>query len=524
MITKKNYFDHIKRIGFENLPEEIKKAHLVIMTKTSHGKDWSIYDREKEMKNMIELVFKKLGEFISHRGSKGMKGLDGIPKKKNHYPAETHFFRDMLRMKGQLIKKAKLLEFIEELQEKILSKRIRKNSPFAKDITYLQKRLLSIYNTMKLDVVLIQLKGDTEKRLKKAISKASEYDKSIFPAPLPEKLNSIDLRGIDYPATEKKLMCSTDFADMKFDSIGFEGKWLALIGDPCRGFTAMIFGKPKLGKSYLAIDMAGYLARNHGKVLYVAREEKLDATLQKKLNDKNVAHVNLFVSDHLPKDLSEYDFIFLDSVNKLGLFPKDLERLKANNPGKCFIYVFQTTKMGVFRGRNEFQHDVDAVIEVPEKGKAVQFGRFNQGGEINIFDENVSKEEISEKESELNGTLDGKKNPEKEIEIETEFPIPLEELAMEIIPKEEDLTGINEILHKHPDKANEAVTKMLNDLIKEEKWEVKVKDVKFDYNDSDNLTHGASYFKVKLQGTEKALRKIAGPDKIFIYEWQENES
>jgi len=26
-----------------------------------------------------------------------------------------------------------------------------------------------------------------------------------------------------------------------------------------------------------------------------------------------------------------------------------------------------------------------AVIEVPEKGKAVQFGRFNQGGEISIF-------------------------------------------------------------------------------------------------------------------------------------------
>jgi hypothetical protein len=25
------------------------------------------------------------------------------------------------------------------------------------------------------------------------------------------------------------------------------------------------------------------------------------------------------------------------------------------------------------------------VIEVPERGKAIQFGRFNQGGEIEIF-------------------------------------------------------------------------------------------------------------------------------------------
>jgi len=147
----------------------------------------------------------------------------------------------------------------------------------------------------------------------------------------------------------------------------------------------MIFGKPKMGKSYLCVDFAGYLARHHGNTLYVAREEKLDATLQKKLNDKAVKHPCLDVSDHLPGDLSRYQFIFLDSVNKLGLSPQDLEQLKQENPGKSFIDVHQTTKDGKFRGTNEYQHDVDVVIEVPEKGKAVQFGRFNQGGEIEIF-------------------------------------------------------------------------------------------------------------------------------------------
>jgi len=140
-----------------------------------------------------------------------------------------------------------------------------------------------------------------------------------------------------------------------------------------------------MGKSYLCVDFAGYLARNHGKVLYVSKEEKLDATLQKKLTDKDVAHPNLFVSDFLPYDLSPYDFIILDSVNKLGLSAKDLEKLKADNKGKSFVFIFQTTKEGKFRGTNEFQHDVDVVIEVPEPGKAVQFGRFNQGGEFNIF-------------------------------------------------------------------------------------------------------------------------------------------
>jgi hypothetical protein len=186
------------------------------------------------------------------------------------------------------------------------------------------------------------------------------------------------------------VMNSMDFADMQFDTLGFTGKWLELIGDPSSNFTAMVFGKPKMGKSYLCIDFAGYLARNHGKVLYVAKEEGLDYTLQQKLNDKDVAHPNLFVASVLPTDLSSYDFIFLDSVNKLGLTPEALNKLKQGNPTKSFIFIFQSTKDGKFRGANTFQHDVDIVIEVPEKGKAVQMGRFNQGGSIEIFDTSMA--------------------------------------------------------------------------------------------------------------------------------------
>ncbi len=188
-----------------------------------------------------------------------------------------------------------------------------------------------------------------------------------------------------------QIMNSVDFAKMQFDSIGFKGKWLDFIGDPAQGFTAMVFGKPKMGKSYLCIDFAGYLSRNHGKVLYVAKEEKLDATLQKKLNDTNVKNPNLFVSDYLPGELSEFDYVFLDSVNKMELQPNDLEALKTNFPNVSFIYVFQTTKEGNFRGSNHFQHDVDVVIEIPEKGRATQNGRFNQGGEMQIFDDNTEE-------------------------------------------------------------------------------------------------------------------------------------
>lgn len=198
-----------------------------------------------------------------------------------------------------------------------------------------------------------------------------------------QNLNGFD--GKEDTTTEPMVMNSMDFANIQFNSLGFKGKWLQLIGDPSANFSVMVFGKPKMGKSYLCVDFAGYLARNHGKVLYVAREEGLDKTLQDKLNDKDVKHPNLYVASTIPPSLTFYDFIFLDSVNRLGLKPEDLNRLKAMYPEKSFVFIFQTTKDGKFRGANTFQHDVDSVIEVPEKGKAVQYGRFNQGGEMPIF-------------------------------------------------------------------------------------------------------------------------------------------
>lgn len=200
-----------------------------------------------------------------------------------------------------------------------------------------------------------------------------------------------DLNGMAR-VPDNTIMNSMDIVKLNFEKLGLTGKWLQLIGNPSKDFTAMIYGKPKMGKSYLAVDFAGYLARNHGRVLYVAKEEGIDDTLQEKLDDKNVACAELDVSNYLPEQMDQYDFVFLDSVTKLGLSPKDLNDLKRRYPEKAFIFIFQTTKHGNFKGNNEFQHDVDVVIEIPVKGKAVQYGRFNQGGSMNIFGEKEATE------------------------------------------------------------------------------------------------------------------------------------
>lgn len=80
----------------------------------------------------------------------------------------------------------------------------------------------------------------------------------------PKELNGLNwllngLGEVDFakPVTNSPIMNSMDFANLQFDTIGLKRKWLELIGDPSSNFSAMVFGKPKMGKSYLCIDFAG---------------------------------------------------------------------------------------------------------------------------------------------------------------------------------------------------------------------------------------------------------------------------
>lgn len=382
----------------------------------------------------------------------------------------VRFIKRYALLHGKTKTDMQVLNFLNALQRAILEKRIRKTSPYAKQIEYIQGNLVKLYNDMgrSVDIQLkeavlnefLQIAGSEKVRLsvsymkryvgmqgkhitkekaqalhrlvsaaldQQKIGKADPYRARIMrvlsslkqfinkakPADTLQ-LHSAVLNGIqetldgccdacDHRSKRKGLdgiegaddplagapaddavMSSVDFAGMEFETLGFTGKWKEFIGDPAPGFSAMVSGPPKMGKSYLCADFAGYLARHHGETLFVAGEEKLGQTLQQKIDA--VKHPCLHVTGAIPADLSPYSFVVLDSVTRLKLLPEQLRALKAANPGKSFIHVYQVTKAGKFRGSNEAQHDVDIVIDVPEKGRARQYGRFNQGGEMSIFE------------------------------------------------------------------------------------------------------------------------------------------
>lgn len=406
------------------------------------------YDNQNQ-DGYAQLLNNKL-KAIPLQGVNAKKKADA-PSQVDITPKEIKYVRQYLGFNKSVLLKSELEKFIDALQKDIKDQHISKHSKAAPAISAMQDHAVNEYNKMRLSLVF-EIPQPLLNKLNKVL------DESITDT-YTDRTRKVPLNGLEATAGQEnlaqeikhvtestessspaKVMNSVDFLNLSFKRLGFKAPWLHFIGDPSPGFTMMVFGRPKYGKSYLCLDFAGYLARNHGRVLYVAKEEKLDRTLQDKIIDKSVAHPDLVVADAIPEDLSGYEFIFLDSINKLGLTPQDLERLKLQNKGKSFVYIFQVNKSGAFKGSNTFQHDVDVVVELPEIGKAIQYGRFNQGGELNVFPENkppvqennTLQQEIKAAEPALYGTLEGinkktdsvnpeKKNPVKAADTDTDY-------------------------------------------------------------------------------------------------------
>jgi len=191
---------------------------------------------------------------------------------------------------------------------------------------------------------------------------------------------------------DKGIISSTDLVNYKYNKYPFGGKWNDFVGQPSINFHAMIYGRPKQGKSILAVQFAQYLSENFGKVLYVASEEGFSVTLQKKVSEFAMDNPNLDFANYrdfeqIKNALSKrrYKFVFIDSVNFIKITPEDVEDIKSQNRQTAFITIQQATKNGNFRGSQEFAHNCDMVIRV-EAGMASQQGRFQEPTEMAIFD------------------------------------------------------------------------------------------------------------------------------------------
>ncbi len=195
------------------------------------------------------------------------------------------------------------------------------------------------------------------------------------------------------------VISSEDLLNYSYNRYDFDGKWGQFIGQPSVNFHAMVYGRPKQGKSILSIQWAKYLSENFGRVLYVASEEGYSVTLQNKvsefaMNNKNLDFANFRDFEEIKSAVikGNYRFVFIDSVNFINISPGDVEQIKSENKNTAFITIQQATKGGAFRGSQEFAHNCDIIIQV-EAGIASQQGRFSEPTEMAIFEKPEGQKE-----------------------------------------------------------------------------------------------------------------------------------
>lgn len=184
-----------------------------------------------------------------------------------------------------------------------------------------------------------------------------------------------------------RIINSMELGKMKFKRFNFQGRWLEFFGQPAIHFQCVIYGLPGSGKSTFAAQFANYLSRSFGKVVYIAGEEGISATLQDKVNLTGAKNPNLDFADvsHWQQLMdvvppNTYNFMVLDSLHQLGIDEEVLRRLREQYPNCAFISINQSTKDGKMRGSNVIIHDADISIEVRDGVAVCRKNRFQVTG------------------------------------------------------------------------------------------------------------------------------------------------
>lgn len=173
---------------------------------------------------------------------------------------------------------------------------------------------------------------------------------------------------------------SLDMSKIKRDTYKMSDKWKFFLGNEIeKSFTALIHGKPKNGKTHLAIQMAQYFNNKFGGVVYFSGEEGAAKTIQDKLEKWNatfdvVYNINGYrgIDDYLKKYNPK--FIFIDSLTRLGITADSVKYFVDEYQDRSWVMITQSTKGNSHKGSQELTHFVDSVISVSD-GVASQNGR-----------------------------------------------------------------------------------------------------------------------------------------------------
>lgn len=186
-----------------------------------------------------------------------------------------------------------------------------------------------------------------------------------------------------------------EFYNKKFKELQFTEKWKEAMGVPESNFKALIYGKPKNGKTEFCVMFAKYMTR-FGKVLYNSFEQGHSRSLQTAWIRNNMIEVKGKITvthkekyDEMFKRLKKKKSpttIIIDSAQYIKLTVEQWHELIETFPRKIFIVISHASgddpKGAVAEA---IQYDVDMSILV--KGFVAHCAsRFGASGEIMIYE------------------------------------------------------------------------------------------------------------------------------------------
>ena len=434
ILTPANYIDLSCQVDFDQLPKALSKGHDLALNAFKDTQ--SAYKGNKTVRAVMDHYLCELNEAIANKKPAKKKTVNRKKRSATLKPVmgdvaliseEIRFIRRFLWLDGKQRSKESIKRLLFSLQKAMVERRIRKNSAYAQEIQKIHDQLWNIVVDEQIQSFIVELDPKLKAHYKEIVGSQSvkeavkllkrfiplqgksDIDEKVFKLHkqavhlIGEKKIKMDnpyhprimqmievlehyIEDIGYEDPElaynlqylgklPDVMSSEQLLSMEFETIGLQGKWKELIGDPSVGFSMMVFGQPKSGKSTLMLEFAQHLAQNHGKTLYVAIEEGFGYTLKDKIQRIGATSSNLSFAADMPKKLDGLDFVFIDSISRGGLEIEDLIKLQEQYPKVGFIYIFHTTKDGRFRGGNHYAHEVDVIVEVsPEEINAS--GRF----------------------------------------------------------------------------------------------------------------------------------------------------
>lgn len=122
--------------------------------------------------------------------------------------------------------------------------------------------------------------------------------------------------------------------EKKYDTLDL-GEYNELLGRCESRFIAMLYGHSGSGKSVFALRLADYCAKHVGKTLYNSHEEKVNQTIQDRINEWNIDASKLFFGNALNFDRmvdvirkNHYRVVIIDSVKYMDFTADQLKELR----------------------------------------------------------------------------------------------------------------------------------------------------------------------------------------------------